>query len=374
MSILNPKYQRDPAVPGSDPIVEAIEQLQEDVEQINNKITLIDDDIDTINSDLEDVTVDVNNLADTLDVVDNHEFYGSRYKAWYHVDNINGDDSNDGLTWDTAFATLEHCLRYANTAGVHDLRIALVESSIPYTLNDTACAVNCWHMTGFYRATHTAFAGVVDGSSEQPPVTVTFSDGNRPFAIYATHVNWQGIIFNHVPMTTADYEREIYCDGGLVLMQSCRINCRYSQNGGSLWLGNCFLNQLRLQYANTRFFHENTFAQSDGTVDTRIRIDVVGGTFTVDSSAGGNGILHLHGGNVRQMRFRSCFVSFTTAASITMTTASGEYADYNATFDNCVRIMSETQLNVLRTSPGIADTDVLTIQGNTRLVNGSFGA
>lgn len=346
----NSDYYRNPRVPG-DPIAEAIAQLRQDVDELTGKLA---DETAARIAGVNAVNIKINELP-----ANDHQIGGSRYLGWYHVDNIEGDDENDGSTWETAFKTLQGCIDYANTHGSHDLRIALVESSEPYIYPYAALATGCLHVTGFSRITHEAYNQPV-GAEDEPPVKVLCTNADRPFALYCTHANLVGIKFDHVAVTNPTYHPEIYCDGGFVLLQYCKFICRYSQNGGSLWTSGCNFNQMRLDYCNARFYGQTVFPGDALSIDTGIRLDASGCHITFNSNS--NYLFAMLGGHAKLFQINNSFVSF--GSQMVYSFEEPENIDISWSMDNCVVMMSGTLYSDLTTNlGGYAFTDSCWVQG-----------
>ena len=342
-------YYRNPHT-NDNPIVEAIEQLREDVDRIDGALT--DETANRIDDDIA-----LNDRIDALPAND-HEIAGSRYLGWYHVDNMTGNDENDGSTWDKSFKTLKACFDYANAHGSHDLRIALVESTVPYEYPYAAIATGCLHISGFSRITHTAYAEPI-GQGDSAPVTINCTNTDRPLALYCTHLNMQGINFYHAALTNEDYTAEIYLDGGFLLARYCKFNCRYSQNAGTFWTAGCYFNQLRLNYCNARFYGQTVFsADALSVASTGIRLDVRGSHVTFDSSYDYS--ITFLGGLARLFRLVDSYVSFGGRTNYTFTEPTTEIP---WSIDNCIIFASSTFFNDLTTMSDYAFTDSCVLRG-----------
>ena len=122
---------------------------------------------------------------------------------WYYVDCVNGSDENDGLTTDSAFATLEKAMNLATS----DCRIFLIAAGT-YTLSKNCITSMSLHLANYS-----------DGD------TVVKFNTDHAVQFYNCYLHFEGITFDF----PADYDA--YTDNCGVVFDSIKIpNHRFRMN------------------------------------------------------------------------------------------------------------------------------------------------
>ena len=235
-----------------------------------------------------------------LEPTQKHRMFGTSYREdggekyhrkWYYVDNINGSDDNAGNAFGVAFKTLKKALDTANAEGNHDTRIALIESETAYEFPYATCAIDCLHISGYSKIgtnKYEQYSTPCDGS-KKPPVTIRFTNTERPNAFYCGHINFKGIKFEKSDVTEEGFVTNFYSDGGMALFDYCQLDAPYKQNGGTLWMRGCYISQLTCVHATVRFFDKkNTFSNNNIQEDAdykAYRLNIIGCVCSVEKAS-----------------------------------------------------------------------------------------
>lgn len=123
-----------------------------------------------------------------------HQFSGR-----YYVDGINGDDSNDGLTSETSFKTLERFLDILNS-GILDARCYILSAGT-YTITKTTIEGCVLHITA-------NVGGVI----------IKYSAGG---VFYNSHLNLKGVDSNNHLTITTDAEDD------LIYFENCAVSLEH---------------------------------------------------------------------------------------------------------------------------------------------------
>ena len=279
---------------------ENIENLENDVKALQGDINALDEkhteDVNALNKD----TSKLKNDVAILEPIQKHRMFGTSYREdggekyhrkWYYVDNTNGSDDNTGNAFGVAFKTLKKALDTANAEGNHDTRIALIESETAYEFPYATCAIDCLHISGYSKIgtnKYEQYSTPCDGS-KKPPVTIRFTNTERPNAFYCGHINFKGIKFEKSDVIEEGFATNFYSDGGCILFDYCQLDAPYKQNGGTLWMRGCYISQLTCAHATVRFFDKkNTFSNNNIQEDAdykAYRLNIIGCMCSVEKAS-----------------------------------------------------------------------------------------
>lgn len=194
---------------------------------------------------LAQIKVSSDTSAITQNMIKNHFGYGSRgfgeKELIAYVDAVNGDDANDGFMDTTAFKTLGGLFKCIGNCGGKEIKIGITAGS---TYNIDGYILNSISLHFQPRGTGTT------------TINITTLGSNYSFAIYNSHINFQGtatlpIVVTMANTTTAN--STFYLDAGNMAAAYTTFNC-----GVTLWSAgsrfqNCTLNRkLRINFCSVQ--------------------------------------------------------------------------------------------------------------------------
>ena len=205
-------------------------------------------------ADGEDVTTET-------DFVLNHRNYGGKPDigaienttqpengSTYFV-RTNGSDSNDGLSWATAFATLRNALSQAQANGIKNIWIA----AGTYKEDATVNMVDGVNVYGGFKAYGNPGMreGERDISNLKRDYQTILDGGGNKRVVYGygitTATMWEGLTIQNGSLTTNGLGGGAYLDGSGIKMKNCLIRKNYvyamdyDHGGGGLYMKGCIV-------------------------------------------------------------------------------------------------------------------------------------
>ena len=164
---------------------------------------------------------------------DNEYFIGLGQSIF--IDNLNGNDENDGLSASTPFKTIKGAFTKYVNAGDMNPNLYLMSGQTHdfpfFNINAMTIHFNCYGGTA--------------------PATINFS--NTYMAFYNSHLNFHGTQDRPLRITGTEF----YMDGGTFLFSYCDIETKFSSNGADgHFLYSTTYTVTQLNYCNVRI--ENT--------------------------------------------------------------------------------------------------------------------
>ena len=161
----------------------------------------------------------------------------------------NGSDTNDGLSWATAFPTLSKALAQAKTSGVKNIWIA----AGTYKEDATVNMVNGVNVYGGFKAYGNPGMreGERDISNLKRDYQTILDGGGNKRVVYGygitTATMWEGLTIQNGSLTTNGLGGGAYLDGSGIKMKNCLIRKNYvyamdyDHGGGGLYMKGCIV-------------------------------------------------------------------------------------------------------------------------------------
>ncbi len=171
--------------------------------------------------------------------------YGGKNAVWkqYFVDNVNGDDTNEG-TQASPFKTLDPILAKINN-GTLKIDICLKRGQT-HLLNATTFNACTIHINVFGDGTDNAIITTNKGTTGQELV------------FYNCHGNFTNVTFMNIG-------KEMYFDGGSLTSFNCTFDCKFTTWGCGCRFENCIIKTLKARTANVWAYGDNNII---GCVDS----------------------------------------------------------------------------------------------------------